>query len=158
MSNYEHHITSWARARNMIGPTGQATPQGQLEKLREEVDEVAAELASGDRDKLKLELGDCYVVLCLLADMWDLSMSECIEVAWNKIKDRKGLMIQGKFVKESNLEALKRAGFDIYQGRLSMRATSADERDAAISAVNANGLRPDSQWFNELKCWEVSVN
>ena len=158
MSNYEHHITNWARARNMIGPTGQATPQGQLEKLREEVDEVAAELASGDRDKLKLELGDCYVVLCLLADMWDLSMSECIEAAWHKIKDRKGLMIQGKFVKESNLEALKRAGFDSYQGRLSMRASTPDERDAAISAANANGLQPRSQWFSELKCWEVSVN
>lgn len=158
MSTKERHIKNWAIARNLIGPSGQATPQGQLEKLREEVEEVAAEIASGNRDALALELGDCYVVLCLMASMWDLSMEECVDLAWEKIKDRKGMMVQGKFVKESNLDALSRAGLVAYRGRLSMQCKTPDERDAAISAVNANGLKPESRWFSQLCAWEVSVS
>jgi len=158
MSYREHHIVNWGIARNLIGPTGQATAQGQVEKLREEVEEVAVEVDKADRDALKLEIGDVYVVLCQLASMWDLSLDECIDAVWHKIKDRKGIMLQGKFVKEANLEALQRAGFKSFKGRLSKLCSSPDERDAAISAANANGLKPSSQWFSELKAWEVSVS
>lgn len=158
MNYREHEIINWGIARNLIGPSGQATAESQLEKLQEEVQEIADEIASGDRDALRLELGDAFVVLCQIARMWDMSMDECAEAAWQKIKDRKGQMVQGKFVKEANLEALKRAGFDSFKGRLSMQASAPDERDAAISAANANGLRPASQWMNVLKAWEVSVS
>lgn len=157
MSYREHHIINWGIARNLIGPTGQATSESQIEKLLEEVDEVKAEVLSGNRGNLKVEIGDCYVVLVQLAAMWNLTVEQCAEAAWDKIKDRKGMLLQGKFVKQGNLDALHRSGFKAYNGRLSMSAETADERDAAISAVNAQGLRPASQWLNDLKVWEVSV-
>ena len=157
MSYHEPDIKQWGIDRNLIGPTGQATPQGQLEKLREEVEEIAEEVVAGNRDALKLEIGDAFVVLCQIAAMWDMTVEECAEAAWHKIKDRKGCMLQGMFVKEANLEALKRAGFATYQGRMSGQATKPDDRDALISAANANGLRPSSQWYAQLGCWEVSV-
>src|SRR5690554_3246568 len=120
MSYKEHHIINWGIARNLIGPTGQATPEGQAEKTQEELDEMKASIAKQDRDGIRDDIGDLYVTLVMQAAMWNLSMDECIDKAWDEIKNRKGMMIQGKFVKESNLEALKRAGFDSYQGRLSM--------------------------------------
>jgi hypothetical protein len=122
------------------------------------VDEIAAEIETRDRDALRLEIGDAFVVLCQMAAMWDMTVQECAEAAWHKIKDRKGMMIQGKFVKEENIDRLKRAGFSVYKGRLSMQCKRPDERDAAISVANANGLKPGSQWFSELKAWEVSVS
>lgn len=158
MSYHEQDIKQWGIDRNLIGPTGQASPEGQLEKLREEVEEVAEEVRKADREALNLELGDCFVVLCQVAAMWDLTLEECAEAAWNKIKDRKGMMLQGKFVKQENLDRLTHAGFNCFKGRLSIQVSSADDRDAAISAVNANGLKPRSQWFSQLNRWEVSVS
>ena len=158
MSYLEQEIIQWGTDRNLIGPTGQASPESQLKKLREEVDEIAIEIEKRDRDALKLEIGDAYVVLCQLSALWGLTMDECIEGAWQKIKDRKGCMIQGMYVKQENLDRLTAAGFDVFKGRLSKRCKSADERDAAISVANANGLKPASQWFSELKAWEVSVS
>lgn len=157
MSYHEDDIKQWGIDRNLIGPTGQATPHGQLAKLREEVEEIAEEVDQRDRDKLRLEIGDAFVVLCQIAAMWDMTVEECAEAAWQKIKDRRGMMLQGMFVKEANLEALKRAGFTSYQGRMSGQATKPDDRDALISAANANGLKPASQWYAQLGCWEVSL-
>lgn len=158
MSYYEKEIKQWGIDRNLIGPTGQATVESQMEKLREEVCEAEAEALDGNRDALRLEIGDCYVVIVQLAAMWDMTLEECAEAAWNKIKDRKGMMLQGKFVKQENLDRLEQAGFASYYGRLSIQVSSADDRDAAISAVNANGLKPQSQWFSKLNKWEVSVS
>ena len=157
MSYREHHITNWGIARNLIGPTGQATAEGQAEKTQEELDELKASIAKRDRDGIRDDIGDIYVTIVLQAAHWGLTMDECIDQAWNEIKNRTGMMLQGKFVKQANLDSLSRVGFQSYQGRLSMQTSSADERDAAISAANANGLTPKSHWLNELKAWEVSV-
>jgi len=154
---HENDIKQWGIDRNLIGPTGQATPETQVSKLREEVDEIAEEVEKRDRDALRLEIGDAFVVLCQIAAMWNMTVEECAEAAWHKIKDRKGMMLGGKFVKEENLNALKLAGFSAYQGRMSIQVAKPDERDAAISVANANGLEPRSQWFAQLGCWEVSV-
>ena len=67
------------------------------------------------------------------------------------------MMLQGMFVKEQNLEAMKLAGFKAYRGRMSIQVSKPDDRDAAISVAVAQGLKPSSQWFAQLGCWEVSV-
>lgn len=157
MTYREQDIKDWATARNLIGPTGQATAEGQAEKTQEELDELKASIAKQDRDSIRDDVGDIYVTICIQAAMWGLTMEECIEKAWDDIKDRQGMMLQGKFVKQANLDIMTRAGFNCYQGRLSISAKTADERDSAISAANAAGLRPTSEWFSELQVWEVSV-
>jgi hypothetical protein len=43
------------------------------------------------------------VVLINIAERNKLSISSCLEQAWNDIKDRKGKMVDGVFVKEADL-------------------------------------------------------
>ena len=42
------------------------------------------------------------VVLINIAKRNDLTLGNCLEVAWNDIKDRKGKMVDGIFVKEGD--------------------------------------------------------
>ena len=50
------------------------------------------------------DVGDINVVLINLLEREGYSMQECLETAWDDIKDRKGQMIDGIFVKEADLE------------------------------------------------------
>lgn len=43
------------------------------------------------------------VCLIALSDLYDLPFEKCVESAYKEIKDRKGRMINGQFVKESDL-------------------------------------------------------
>lgn len=99
----ENDIIRWGIARNLIGKTGEATRVGQQAKTEEEVRELADAIAADDREEARDSIGDVYVTLVMQAQMWGLTMQECIEAAWNEIKDRKGRMINGVFVKEADL-------------------------------------------------------
>lgn len=92
-------IEDWADARNLIEGS---TAQKQLKKLREEVEELAVEIEAGDIGKAKLELGDVAVVLIIQACQMGLLFEDCLEAAYEKIKDRKGRMVDGVFIKESD--------------------------------------------------------
>jgi hypothetical protein len=43
------------------------------------------------------------VVLVNIAERNHLTIEQCLEKAWDDIKDRKGKMVDGVFVKESDL-------------------------------------------------------
>jgi hypothetical protein len=49
-------------------------------------------------------IGDTLVVLILLCEMANTNLTTCLAKAYNEIKDRKGEMIDGKFVKEEDLK------------------------------------------------------
>ena len=49
------------------------------------------------------DVGDMMVVLINIMERNGLSMEDCLEVAYDDIKDRKGKMIDGVFVKEADL-------------------------------------------------------
>lgn len=95
-----HDIRTWAAARNLIEGS---TTDKQFLKLAEEVGEIAHGLARNDQDEVKDGIGDVIVVLTILAAQRGLMVEDCIEAAWQEIKDRKGCMIDGVFVKESDL-------------------------------------------------------
>ncbi len=100
MSNRFEDIRNWARDRNIIEG---ATPQMQFVKLIEEIGELASGIAKGRQPVVVDGIGDAAVVLTILAEQFGVSIEECIEAAWNEIKDRKGRMVNGVFVKESDL-------------------------------------------------------
>ena len=56
-----------------------------------------------DKEDMKLEMGDVLVTLIVLAKQQDIELSECLSLAWNKIKNRRGKTINGQFVKEEDL-------------------------------------------------------
>lgn len=47
---------------------------------------------------------------CAIENGWTLE--ECINEAWDDIKDRKGLMVHGTFVKQSNIDTLESVGVE----------------------------------------------
>lgn len=97
--NHYDLIRNWARERNLIEGSN---IQAQTVKLVEEVGELAAGVARGDYDKIIDSIGDAIVVLTILAQQIDVPIEHCIEIAWNEIKDRKGKMVDGVFIKEES--------------------------------------------------------
>ena len=92
-------ILSWANDRNLVKG---ATPAAQYEKYIEECGELGRALIEGDQDKIKDAIGDCVVVLTILAAQNDMFIDHCINAAYEEIKDRKGKMVDGIFVKEGD--------------------------------------------------------
>ncbi len=94
----ELEVIRWAEARKIIP---NATPQSQLNKCLEEL----AELFKAENQKNDAEIRDGVgdVVVCLInyCALKDIDMVQCLQLAYNEIKDRKGtLMPDGTFVKE----------------------------------------------------------
>ena len=93
------NIEQWAIDRNLHT----ADPMKQAVKLGEEFGELCKGLAKGKEDETKDAIGDMFVVLTILAMQLGTSVEECAELAYEEIKDRKGEMVNGVFVKESDL-------------------------------------------------------
>lgn len=161
MNNLISKIQKWAEDRNLIKGS---SPQKQYLKFVEELGELCAGISKNNIELIKDSLGDCFVVLTIMAKQQDLNFKkclklslgvpniedheaiivinrniiglvnsgdnpvylhdfcefvlcalhaiaknhnvdfkECVEGAWDEIKDRKGKMIDGLFVKESDL-------------------------------------------------------
>ena len=92
-------ITGWAFDRNLIEG---ATPRDQFLKLIEEIGETAGAQARGNLDGVKDGIGDAFVVLTILAQQNGFTITECVNAAWEEIKDRKGRMVDGVFIKEGD--------------------------------------------------------
>lgn len=93
-------IQQWAHEREL----DKAQPEKQMLKLVEEVGELAQGLAKGNQDQVIDSIGDVYVVLTILSLQMDLDVRDCINQAYKEIADRKGKMVNGVFVKESDLQ------------------------------------------------------
>ena len=95
LNELEQKIKQWHVDRNLIEG---ATDETQFVKLQEEVDELRTNIENGTT--VIDDIGDIIVVLINIATRNNLTLTECVEYAWNEIKDRKGKMVNGVFVKE----------------------------------------------------------
>ena len=95
--NYEKLIGQWHRDRNLIDGS---TDKDQYMKLIQEAGELSDSLCNGK--DIKDDIGDMMVVLINIMVRNNLTMNECLSVAYNDIKDRKGKMVDGVFVKEGD--------------------------------------------------------
>ena len=100
LDELETRIRQWGVDRKILGPEGQGTVAGQMAKLEEEFLELDFGVKTGDVYECKDAIGDMTVVLVMLADLLGLSFRDCVVAAWDEIKDRKGEMRDGVFVKE----------------------------------------------------------
>ena len=89
-------IAQWHHDRNLINGS---TDQAQFLKLIEETGELAGNLARGK--DIRDDIGDIIVVLINIATRNNLTIEECLDVAYDDIKDRKGTMVDGVFIKEN---------------------------------------------------------
>jgi NTP pyrophosphatase (non-canonical NTP hydrolase) len=90
-------VTQWAIDRNIVPGS---TADRQFLKLVEEVGELAVGLQKKDRKLIRDSLGDISVMVNNIAELSEMTFDECCEAAWEEIKDRKGRIINGTFIKE----------------------------------------------------------
>lgn len=97
MLNLIKNVEKWFVDRNLDTLDG----NGQLKKLQEEVQELLD--ADNRADEIDA-VGDITVVLIGYCMQRDLVFEDCLQSAYNEIKDRKGKVINGVFVKEEDLD------------------------------------------------------
>jgi NTP pyrophosphatase (non-canonical NTP hydrolase) len=97
--NRQQSILNWAHDRNILAGS---SAQAQFLKTISEVGELADNLNKRRYEAAKDDIGDILVTLIIIAEMIGTDLDECLEVAWHSIKDRKGRMVGGVFVKEGD--------------------------------------------------------
>lgn len=95
MNNLTSKVVNWAEDKGILSNSDSKT---QFLKLLEEVGELSESILK-DRNPID-DIGDCTVVLTVIAAMNNLTLEECLEHAYNEIKGRTGQMIDGNFVKD----------------------------------------------------------
>jgi len=91
-------VVNWHYDRNLIDGS---TDKDQTLKLAQELGELSDSVCKGK--DIRDDIGDMLVVMLNIAERNGVSLDDCLERAWDDIKDRKGKMIDGIFVKESDL-------------------------------------------------------
>lgn len=86
-----------------IGIVKPENARTQFMKVTEELGELAEGINKDKPEQVKDSLGDVLVTLILLAEDLNLNLLDCLNSAWNEIKDRKGEVKDGSFVKEADL-------------------------------------------------------
>jgi len=97
MKQFEDKVSGWAWDRGIIQ---NGNPVTQFAKLVSEIGELADNIAKGK--DVRDDIGDCLVVLAIIAELKGTNLSECADVAWGDIKGRKGFLNEnGVFIKET---------------------------------------------------------
>lgn len=92
-------IEEWARERGL----DTADPAKQMLKLGEEYGELCQGLAKDRPEQVKDSIGDMYVVLTILSLQLGLDIEDCVMHSYGEIKDRKGKLVNGVYIKEADL-------------------------------------------------------
>lgn len=98
-ANVEMKIIQWAEARKIIP---NAKPHTQLMKAVSEMGELCDAELKGNLPMIKDSIGDVLVCLINYCALKDINLVNCLQEAYEEIKDRKGTTLpDGTFVKES---------------------------------------------------------
>lgn len=96
----EHNVIQWAKDRQIIP---NSNPLSQGIKTLEEVTELLAALNRLDRDEAMDAYGDVMVTLIIGSYLAGMNLTECLQSAYDVIKDRKGyLNTAGIFIKQTD--------------------------------------------------------
>jgi len=94
------NIIQWHQDRNLIEGS---TNKDQVLKLAQELGELSDNVCKNNHPMLIADdLGDMMVVMLNIMYRNELTIDVCLQKAYDSIKDRKGKMIDGIFVKEAH--------------------------------------------------------
>ena len=97
-SAIEMQVVRWLEDRKIVP---NSTPEAQFLKTVAEIGELADAINKGDMPAIKDGIGDVTVTLLAVCALLDIDFVECLEGAYDEIKDRKGTLLpSGVFVKE----------------------------------------------------------
>lgn len=91
-------VVQWHHDRNLIEGS---SDKDQTLKLLQELGELSDSVCKGK--DIKDDIGDMLVVMLNITTRNNVSLEDCLARAWQDIKDRKGRMVDGIFVKETDL-------------------------------------------------------
>ena len=91
------NVLIWAKEKDILKPDNHLK---QLGKIMSEVGEFADEVIKENKQGQIQELGDVFVTLIIIAEQLNLNPVKCLEIAYNKIKDRQGKTINRTFIKD----------------------------------------------------------
>ena len=103
-------VLRWAKDKDLLHAEN---ADKQFMKFIEEVFEFKTEMDmwmyGGDilkpinLEHVKDEMGDIFVTLIILCEQIGIDPVECLSMAYDKIKNRKGKTLHGQFIKEEDL-------------------------------------------------------
>jgi NTP pyrophosphatase (non-canonical NTP hydrolase) len=96
----KEEILKWAEVKGLLKNENRFV---QLAKLTEESGELAKAIIKDDRVEQIDAIGDCVIVLTILAKQLELDIDWCTEKAYSVIKNRTGVMRNGSFIKQEDL-------------------------------------------------------
>lgn len=97
LEQLEKATAQWHHDRNLING---ASDKDQYMKLIQEAGELSDNICK-NKD-IRDDIGDMMVVLINIAERNGLTLTDCLQVAYDDIKDRKGRMVDGVFIKEGD--------------------------------------------------------
>lgn len=117
--NLRNKVLDWGKSKDLLH---EENADKQFMKFVEEVFEFKSEMDYLTRigqsseevysdyeqieaqENMKLEMGDIFVTLIILCAQLDIYPVDCLTMAYEKIKDRKGKTINGVFIKQEDLK------------------------------------------------------
>jgi len=98
-ADVELAVIRWSEARKIIP---NSTPLAQSIKAVEEINELVDALRNNNKEEAIDAVGDTVVCLINVCALLDVNLTDCLDAAYEQIKDRRGYMnAEGIFVKES---------------------------------------------------------
>lgn len=94
-------IRNWAISRGLDKST---LYKSQMNKITEEVGELAHGINRMDYDEIEDAIGDIFISLNVLCIQLNVSLDGCVHAAYSEIKDRKGKIVDGMYIKEEDLK------------------------------------------------------
>ena len=98
-ADIENKIIIWAQQRRIIP---NSTPEVQLLKAMSEMGELADATIKKDKEVIMDSVGDVMVCLVNYCALQDINLVDCMEIAYDQIKNRRGTLLpNGLFVKDA---------------------------------------------------------
>ncbi len=91
------NVIRWANDRNLIDG---GCPKAQMLKCVSQVGKLADYV--NKQKNIQDDIGDVLITLIILAAQHDLELEECLHGAYEIIKDRKGVMLDGVFIRDTD--------------------------------------------------------
>jgi len=105
-------VQDWGKMRGLQG----ASTDMQYQRFLQEAVEIHEALVLNDDHEFKDAIGDTIVTLIMLAQTKGTTATECLQQAFGVIRLRKGLTINGSFVRYGKLDEPYREICDRQQG------------------------------------------
>lgn len=93
-------IIAWGAERKLLN---KELSNRQLIKFFEEAGELAQDFSKSNRAHMIDSIGDVFVTLTIFAEQQGITMNQALEKAYSHIKDRKGKLVNGTFIKNADL-------------------------------------------------------